>query len=73
MSRHWVHTVPYGDWWKNEIEGVGVLATYETKDEAVRAGREEARWRESEHLIHNADGAIGERHSYGNDPPDVPG
>ena len=64
MARESVHTVPTGRWWKNEIEGVGVLFTYDTKDEAVQAGREEARRRGTEHVIHEEDGSVAETHSY---------
>jgi Uncharacterized protein conserved in bacteria (DUF2188) len=73
MAREWVHTVPAGSKWKNEIEGDGDLSTYDTKEEAVQAGREEARRRQTEHVIHDADGSIAERSSYGSDPADVPG
>ena len=41
--------------------------------EALEAGRTEARRRTTEHVIHNEDGVIRERHSYGNDPADRPG
>ena len=58
---------------KHEIEGDGDLSTYDTKEEAVQAGREEARRRQTEHVIHDADGSIAERSSYGSDPADVPG
>jgi Uncharacterized protein conserved in bacteria (DUF2188) len=73
MAREWVHTVPSGEKWKNEVEGDGDLSTYSTKEEAVAAGREEARKRQTEHVIHNADGSIGERNSYGSDPSRSPG
>lgn len=64
-----VHTVPHGDGWANELEASeGVLATFGTKDEAVAAGRDAAAAAKVEHVIHNADGTIGEKHSYGNDP-----
>jgi hypothetical protein len=69
-----VHTVPRGDGWANEIGGGETLpATHDTKDEAVKAGRDEARKRGVEHVIHNQDGTIGEKNSYGNDPRSIPG
>lgn len=68
MSRGWVHTVYRGGIWVNEIEGEGQLSSHVTKQEAVAAGREAARARRTEHVIHNADGTIAERNSYGNDP-----
>lgn len=61
--------------WKNRIEGetTNTGGAYATKDEAVRAGRDEARRRSTEHIIRNLDGTISERNSYGNDPRNVPG
>jgi hypothetical protein len=62
-------------WWANTIEGEdGALpSTYDTKEAAVAAGREEAIRRKTEHVIHNEDGSIGERNSYGGDPAERPG
>ena len=37
-------------------------------DAAVAAGRQEVINRKTEHVIHNQDGTISERNSYGNDP-----
>ncbi|QXU51860.1 DUF2188 domain-containing protein [Rhodococcus sp. LW-XY12] len=52
--------------WHNRIEGSSdLLGTYPT--------REEARRRKVEHLVHNLDGTIGERNTYGHDPRDIPG
>ncbi len=69
MSDPGVHTVAHGDGWANELEGsASVLATFDTRDEAVTAGRDAAAAAKVEHVIHNADGTIGEKHSYGNDP-----
>jgi len=60
--------------WKNRIEGHGDLpADFETREEAVAAGREEARERRTEHIIRKLDGTIGDRHTYGRDPRDIPG
>jgi hypothetical protein len=58
---------------RNEIEGEAVLSTHAMRGEAVDAGREGARRRQTEHAIHNSDGSIGERNSYGSDRGDVPG
>jgi hypothetical protein len=69
-----VHTVHKDGSWTNTVEGgSSPSATYETKDEAVSAGRDLARKHEAEHLIHAADGTISERNSYGNDPASRPG
>ncbi len=68
MSRGWIHTVYKNDIWVNEIEGEGQISSHATKQEAVAAGREAARARSTEHVIHHTDGTIAERNSYGNDP-----
>ena len=75
MAEGFVHTVHADGSWRNSIEGdeESLPASYATKVEAVQAGRDEARRRKTEHVIHNEDGSIGERNSYGNDPADRPG
>jgi hypothetical protein len=74
MAEGFVHTVHADGSWRNTLEGADALpGTYETKADAVEAGREEARRRKTEHVIHNEDGTIGERNSYGADPADRPG
>jgi hypothetical protein len=64
-----VHTVPSADntRWANTVDGK-VLSRHRLKAEAVAAGREIARRLEVEHTIHNTDGQISEKNSYGNDP-----
>jgi len=64
-----VHTVSAltGAGWWNRVDGE-VVSRHPRKDDAVEAGREIARKLRVEHSIHNADGAIGEKNSYGNDP-----
>ena len=60
--------------WKNRVEAHGDLdGDYDRRDEAVVEGRDQARERKLEHLVHNLDGTIGERNSYGNDPRNIPG
>jgi Uncharacterized protein conserved in bacteria (DUF2188) len=74
MADGFVHTVHKGDQWINEIEGgKQVGGVHATKEEAVSVGRERAQQDQTEHVIHNQDGAISERHSYGNDPASRPG
>jgi Uncharacterized protein conserved in bacteria (DUF2188) len=69
VAQGFVHTVYKRETWLNEIEeGQELPGTYSTKDEAVSAGRARARSDKTEHVIHNQDGTIGERNSYGNDP-----
>jgi hypothetical protein len=75
MAAGFVHTVYRQGRWLNEIEGkdAALPGRHETKDEAVATGRVEAMRRETEHVIHNEDGSIGERNSYGGDPAHRPG
>lgn len=64
-----VHTVPHGDGWANRRAGASrVSKTYPTKADAQAAGRETARREQAEHVIHNKNGEIGGRNSYGSDP-----
>jgi hypothetical protein len=64
-----VHTVPHGDGWANRRQGSPRVAkTFARKVDAQAAGRRTARREKTEHLIHNRDGSIGSRNSYGNDP-----
>ena len=73
MASGFVHTVYKNFAWINRIEGGKELPNiFVTKDGAVARGRAEATSRETEHVIHNQDGTIGERHSYGDDAADKP-
>ena len=55
--------------WRNISEGASKPGrVYETKVEAQVAGRQIAINNRVEHLVHNQDGQIGVRNSYGNDP-----
>jgi hypothetical protein len=66
MSGRSVHTLRKKSHWINEIEGVGQQGRYfDTKAAAVETGRELARIERTDHLIHDDDGAISERSSYG--------
>ena len=63
-----VHTVPTGDsGWVNEMDGK-FLSLHLTKANAVIAGRCYAKREHVEHTIHNRNGRIAEKNSYGNDP-----
>jgi hypothetical protein len=74
MADGFVHTVHADGHWRNTIERSGPLPdAYDTKAEAVEAGRTEAQSRQTEHVIHHEDGTIGERNSYGNHPVHRPG
>lgn len=74
MGKTNVHTThsSQNDNWRNISEGAKrPIAVYPTKAEAQAAGREIARQRGVEHLIHNENGQIKQRNSYGKDgfPP----
>lgn len=64
-----VHTTPNpnGAGWINQSGGE-TISTHRTKENAVERGREIAKERSTEHVIHKSDGTIGKRNSYGNDP-----
>jgi hypothetical protein len=74
MAEGFVHTVYKNEEWVNEIElGDVVGGPHDTKEEAVTRGRELAMQRKTEHVIHNQDGEIAYRNSYGNDAASSPG
>jgi hypothetical protein len=74
MARGFIHTVFKDDQWINEVEeGNALGGAHATKEEAVSAGRARAQQDNTEHVIHNQDGTIGERNSYGNDAASSPG
>lgn len=64
-----VHTTPNpnGKGWVNQ-QGGEVLSTHRLKERAVEQGRSDAQTAKVEHTIHNKDGRIGEKNSYGRDP-----
>ena len=69
MSKKNVHTVPHEDGWANRRDDAArVSKVFPTKEAAQRAGRDTAKREGVEHLIHNKDGQISERNSYGKDP-----
>lgn len=69
-----VHTTPNpeGAGWINQVKGK-VTSNHRLKERAVQAGRKLAQERRMEHFIHNADGSIGKRNSYGSDPRESKG
>ncbi len=74
MADGFIRTVHKGGQWVNEVEGGTEFGgSYANKDEAVAAGRGRAKQDKTEHVIHNQDGTISERNSYGNDPASRPG
>ena len=74
MAKGFIHTVYKGEQWINEVEeGAEIEGVHARKEEAVQAGRARAQQDKTEHVIHNQDGTISERNSYGNDPASRPG
>lgn len=67
MVKKQIHTVPSEKGWTNK-QGGQELSKHKTKAAAEAAGREKAKDKKAEHVIHNADGTISKRNSYGNDP-----
>jgi hypothetical protein len=69
MARGWIHTVHRDGRWYNEVEeGERASSSHDKRVDAVARGRELAINAKTEHVIHNVDGTISERNSYGNDP-----
>lgn len=65
MAEGDIHTVTHGTGWANRAEGNDrVSNTAPTKEVAQALGREMAIERGVEHLVHRADGTIGERNTY---------
>jgi hypothetical protein len=75
MPRDDIETVHHDGKWHNKVQGnAGSKDTsHDTKEEAVRAGREMARQAQVEHIIKNKDGTIAQRNTYGQDPRNVRG
>lgn len=70
MTRKSNHVVPSkSDGWAVKKSGaVKASKNFETKDEAVRYGRELSKNEKTELYIHKSNGMIQNRNSYGNDP-----
>ncbi|MFL5349227.1 MAG: DUF2188 domain-containing protein [Hyalangium sp.] len=65
---HTVYESSTGNWVNKVMVHGEVFSRHATKEEAVEKGRRLAMGNKSEHVIHNMDGTIGKRNSYGNDP-----
>jgi hypothetical protein len=64
-----IHTVHRPNGWGNINAGSSKPSKlYHTKSEAQAAGRESSIRQGAEHIIHNLDGKISARNSYGKDP-----
>lgn len=66
-SKKPVHTVPSGSGWANK-QGGKETSHHHTKANAEVAGRQQAKQNQTEHVIHNKNGQISGKNSYGNDP-----
>ena len=69
MPKKEVYTVPNpdGSGWVNEVAG-RVTSEHRKQSNAIAEGRRQAIQRETEHVIHNRQGQIRDKNSYGNDP-----
>lgn len=63
------HVVPHARGWAIHKAGTSrAYRVFETKQEAVKMATDMAKRMKTELVIHNQDGAIGEKNSYGKDP-----
>jgi hypothetical protein len=69
MTKKNQHVVPHGKNWAVKVEGSSrATKIFDTQKEAISFGREQAIKHQSELFIHNQQGQIRERNTYGNDP-----
>jgi len=69
MKKKNQHVVPHEDGWAIKGEGnKRATKVTETKAKAVKVARELAKKNRSELIIHNRDGTISDKDSYGKDP-----
>ena len=74
MAEGFVHTVHQMDAGRTRSRATGHRCPAPSTPRMTRSKLgEEARRRQTEHVIHNEDGSISERNSYGSDPADRPG
>ena len=63
------HVVPHGDDWAVKKGGSSkITKSFETQADAIEYGKEIAKNQHTELNIHNEQGQIREKNSYGNDP-----
>lgn len=63
------HIVPHPEGWAVKPEGGNKASgVFSTQSEAIAKGKEIAKNQQSELFIHNREGQIRERNTYGNDP-----
>ncbi len=74
MAQGDLHVVPQDGQWTIKEENTDVaMSSFVTQQEAWQRGKDMARERGTEALLHGSDGQIRERNTYGNDPRDIPG
>jgi len=71
-SHHIVHN-PAGGWNVKRSGASRASRHFDTKAEAIAAGREISRSQRTELVIHRRDGTIQRKDSHGNDPRHIPG
>ena len=70
MTRNSKHVVPSpdGGWSVRAAGAVRASRRFDTQDEAIQYGRDLAKRNHAEFYIHDRNGMIREKRSYGNDP-----
>ena len=64
-----IHVVPHDKGWATRKEGSERAGcVYQTKDKALKQGRDQAQREKVELVIHRKDGTIQDSDSYGRDP-----
>jgi len=69
MAKKNIHVTPHGDKWAVKREGSSRASSlHATQKEAEQKGRQTARKDKTEFFLHNKQGQVRQRDSYGNDP-----
>lgn len=63
-----IHVVPQGKQWAVKPEKSAPTSTHRTQQAAIDKGRSRAKQNQSELLIHNKQGEIRDKNTYGKDP-----
>lgn len=67
-SNHVIPSKQRGEWAVKKSGSTRISESFETKEEAIKYGRELSKHEETELFIHKKDGTIQNRNSYGKDP-----
>lgn len=69
MTKKDIHVVPHKDGWATKKEGTTRAGSvHDTKVDALKQGRDQAKREQVELVIHRKDGTIQDSDSYGKDP-----